>query len=160
MSDPNTIALLTDAEKAEILGGAAENLGIDAANIPNDIFKHNNDFKGAVRQFQEDLASGKCDPLWIEEAALAMEERAAGKFDAWKEKEFEEFWGQKQKLDHSVIAGESAKLRLDVLLKNNYFKVGDEWSYSRVFGRGGDKVHVEKDATVSLVARMSSSYMF
>lgn len=77
-----------------------------------------------------------------------MEERAAGKFDAWKEQEFEEFWGQKQKLDYSAIAGESAKLKLDVLLKNNYFKVGDEWSYSRVFGRGGEKVHVEKDGTV------------
>ncbi len=37
------------------------------------------------------------DPEWLAQAAQAMEERAEGEFDDWKEKNFEEYWGQKAK---------------------------------------------------------------
>ena len=107
-------------------------------------------WKGTVRNFQEDLAAGRREPEWLAQAAQAMEERAEGKFDDWKEKNFEEFWGQKQKVDTKALSGMAASLKLDVLVKGNCFKVGDVWSYGRTFKREGDpKIFVEKNVMVS-----------
>ena len=77
-----------------------------------------------------------------------MEERAAGDFDKFKEEEYEEFWGQKQKLRYDVLAGEMTTLKLEVLVDAGIFSVGDIWSYTRGFGRGRSKILVEKDVTV------------
>ena len=77
-----------------------------------------------------------------------MEERAAGEFDDFKEKEFEEFWGQKQRLPNKVLAGEMTTLKLETLVEAGMFRVGDVWSYSRNIGRGKEKTLLEKDVTV------------
>lgn len=112
--------------------------------------RYDNDWRNGVRQFQTDLEAGRYDPEWQRQAAQAMEERAAGKFDSYKEEHFEEWWGQKQKLSHDVLAGNSTKMKLDVLVKAGIFKLGDVWSYTRVFGKvKGERVLVEKDVTVN-----------
>ena len=78
-----------------------------------------------------------------------MEEREAGVFDNWKEEQFEEFWGQKQKLSSDVVAGAMSKLKLEEMIKNGVFKVGDAFSFGRVFGKGPGRVLVEKEVIVS-----------
>ena len=82
-----------------------------------------------------------------------MEERAAGKLDKYKDDQYEEFWGQKQKLARHVIAGDMTNLKLNVLVKAGVYRVGDVWSFARAFGRA-DKVLVEKDATVGVLSAL------
>ena len=104
-----------------------------------------------TREYQEDLEAGRYEPEWLAEAGQAMEERAAGKFDKYKEDQFEEFWGQKQKIDLRALAGDSTKTKLEQLLRDGFIKVGDEFSYRRVFGApGAPKIMVEKDVKVCL----------
>ncbi|OCL07528.1 hypothetical protein AOQ84DRAFT_440139 [Glonium stellatum] len=70
---------------------------LDPTPRPDDLSKRNTAFVTDIRKFQEDLGAGFYDPRWQEAAAEAMELRAAGTFDEWKEKETEAFWGQKMK---------------------------------------------------------------
>ena len=78
------------------------------------------------------------DPEWQRQAAQAMEDRVAGKFDEWKEKNFEEYWGQKSKppIVYQADVGEgkgSASIRLCQMVQGRMFQVGDILSYSRLF---------------------------
>lgn len=101
-----------------------------------------NYFIGCVR---DDISLGRNKPAWLQDANTAYLERQVGKFDTWKEKEYEEFWGVKQKLAAGVIAGSSATLKWDDLVKRGFFKAGDVFQYSRrVAG-----VEVKKDVEVS-----------
>lgn len=150
-SDPKTYEKFTKSDWEDIRETLPPNVPTnpDGYSIPMKFFKHDSDFRRGIREFQEDLASGRLDPKWQADAAQAMEERARGDFDAYKENQFEAFWGQKQKLNHDVLAGESTKIKLELLIQNEVFKVGDYFSYSRVFGRGKSGVLVEKDCKVS-----------
>ncbi|KAL1987163.1 hypothetical protein VTN96DRAFT_4769 [Rasamsonia emersonii] len=118
--------------------------------LPQEFLRYDNNWRYGVRQFQVDLEAGRYDPEWLRQAAQAMKERAEGKFDKFKEEEFEQFWGQKQKLDYGVIAGESSKVKLETLIQHGVVRVGDVWKYSRVFGKKGDaeRVFVEKEAKI------------
>ena len=127
----------------------------DGYSIPMKFFKYDPDFRRGIREFQEDLGSGRLDPKWQADAARAMEARARGDFDAYKEEQFEAFWGQKQKLNHDALAGESTKIKLDLLIQNGLFKLGDYFSYSRVVGRGKNGVLIEKECKVSQVLDFS-----
>lgn len=126
----------------------------DDGSISLEFFKYNPDFRRGIREFQEDLATGRLEPAWQAAAAEAMEDRARGNFDTYKEKQFEEFWGQKQKLDGHALAGESAKLKLDVMIQNGVFKEGDIFSYYRVTRRVKDKMVFEKDCTVGTMVSL------
>jgi len=116
--------------------------------LPESFVRYSNNWRDAVRQFQVDLQNGRYDPEWQRQAAEAMEERAQGKFDKFKEEQFEEFWGQKQKLDHSLVAGESSRVKLEDLIKHGIIHVGDVWKYSRVFKPGLERIIVEKEVKV------------
>ncbi|KKZ66599.1 hypothetical protein EMCG_07713 [[Emmonsia] crescens] len=126
--------------------------------LPESFVRYSNSWRDSVRQFQLDLQGGRYDPEWQRQAAEAMEERAQGKFDKFKEEQFEEFWGQKQKLDHDVIAGESSKVKLGTLVENGVVRVGDVWRYSRVFRRRDEKLLLEKE--VRIVDRDGSTLTF
>ena len=89
------------------------------------------------------------DPDWQHDCLVAMEKRARGEFDEWKEREMEAFWGQKQKLSYDVIAGESSKVKLETLIEAGCWEVGDVWVYTRCFGKGKNTIKIEKEATVS-----------
>lgn len=151
--NPKTYENFTKSDWDEIRETLPSSVPInpDGYSIPMTFFKYDPDFRRGIREFQEDLGSGRLDPKWQAAAAEAMEERAQGRFDSYKENQFEAFWGQKQKLNHDALAGESAKIKLDVLIQNQTFKVGDCFSYSRMFGRGKNGVLVEKDCKVSKV---------
>ena len=152
-SNPKTYESFTKSDWEDLRETLPSNVPVnpDGYSIPMTFFKYDPDFRRGIREFQEDLGSGRLDPKWQADAAQAMEERARGEFDAYKEDQFEAFWGQKQKLNHDALAGESTKIKLDLLIQNGIFKVGDYFSYSRVFGRGKSGVLIEKDCKVSQV---------
>ncbi|OJD17999.1 hypothetical protein AJ78_01956 [Emergomyces pasteurianus Ep9510] len=132
--------------------------------LPASFVRYSNNWRDAVRQFQLDLQMGRYDPEWQRQAAKAMEERAQGKFDHFKEVQFEEFWGQKQKLNHDVIAGESSKVKLATLVQDGVVRVGDVWRYSRVFRKGNEKFLLEKEVRVGrflfvLLIRLATSLL-
>jgi len=114
-------------------------------NIMRQVMQSNNSFQADIRLFQEDLAAGRYEPKWLEDAQEAMEKRAQGHFDDWKERNREEFWGQKQKVDWTTNSGESAQYTLVDLVKAGLFEVGDIWCLKC----GGQGVKVEKEAKVS-----------
>ena len=148
-ANPRAWDVLDDTEKAELRALLPQHISYDEhGSIPERFLRYDNDWRNGLRQYQNDLEQGRYDPEWLRQAAEAMEERAAGKFDKYKDDQYEEFWGQKQKLAHDVIAGDMTNLKLSVMVKAGVYRVGDVWSFARAFGRS-DKVLVEKDVTVS-----------
>lgn len=115
--------------------------------LPESFLRYSNHWRDGVRQFQVDLENGHYDPKWSKQAEKAVQERAAGSFDKFKEQEFEEFWGQKQKFDRSLAAGESSQIKLGTLVEQGVVRAGDVWKYSRGFAHGR-KIMVEKEAKV------------
>lgn len=115
--------------------------------LPESFLRYSNHWRDGVRQFQVDLENGQYDPKWVKQAKKAVQERAAGDFDKFKEQEFEEFWGQKQKFDRSLAAGESSQVKLGTLVEHGVVRAGDTWKLSRGFGHGR-KIMVEKEAKV------------
>ncbi|KAL1998099.1 hypothetical protein VTN02DRAFT_6856 [Thermoascus thermophilus] len=159
LAHPRAWEVLDEEEKKEILRLLPDNVhpnpdpdpedpNAKIPPLPQTFLRYSNNWRDAVRQFQVDLQAGRYDPEWQRQAAEAMEERAQGKFDKFKEEEFEEFWGQKQKLVYSVIAGESSRVRLDTLIQHGVVRKGDVWKYTRVFGRKNERVLVEKEARI------------
>jgi Asx homology domain len=95
--------------------------------------KYNKEWKHAIAHFQEHLAMGHLDPKWLAEAEQAGQERLgeSDKFDKWKENNFEEFWGQRQRLDTGALAGEASRIKMLELVQKGRLRVGDVWTYSR-----------------------------
>ncbi|KAL8916983.1 MAG: hypothetical protein Q9208_008238 [Pyrenodesmia sp. 3 TL-2023] len=148
-SDPSNWAEVPDTDKEFIRSLLPPHVELnDDGSIPASFWKYNPEFRLDCRSLQEDLRSGRMDPVWQQQAAQAMEERAAGHFDDFKEKEFEEYWGQKQKVEWDVLAGHASKVRLEELLKEELFRVGDVWCFDHTFGRGGDAIRVEKECKI------------
>ncbi|KAK7539945.1 Asx homology domain-containing protein [Phyllosticta citribraziliensis] len=117
-------------------------------NIPQQMLTQNSALLSDIAMFGEDLREGRLDPDWQRDGQIAMEMRARGDFDEWKVQEMEAFWGQKQKLQYDVLAGESSKIKLEELVREGTVQVGDVWLYKRVFGRGKRSFSMEKEATV------------
>lgn len=155
-SDPCNWAKVSDNDKDFIRSLLPPNVELnDDGSIPTEFWKYNSEFRLDCRNLQEDLRAGRMDPEWQRQAAQAMEERTAGKFDDFKEKEFEEYWGQKQKVDWNVLAGHASKVKLDEMLKEGIFKVGDAWSFDHTWGRGADALRVEKECKIVKITRKS-----
>jgi hypothetical protein len=153
LSQPETWAQFSQEELEEIGATFPENVPRNAnGSISLDWLRYNNDWRNAVRLWQDDLGAGRLDPEWLRQAAQAMEDRAAGKFDKFKEEEFEKFWGQKQKTNYQLRAGESGSLKLDDLIAGNVFREGDFWVYCRGFGRKPNRFDVIKDCKVSWIS--------
>ena len=119
----------------------------DGYSVPIEYFKYNPDWRRLVREFQEDLGAGRYEPEWQKQALQAMEERARGDFDEYKDNQFEEFWGQRQKKPRD-LAGESSNIKLEDLINHGTIREGDIFSYTRVIGRGKNRVLVEKDMRI------------
>ncbi|KAJ9314973.1 hypothetical protein DTO271D3_4712 [Paecilomyces variotii] len=158
LAHPDAWNCLDEDEKKEILSLLPDNVhpnpepdpedpNAKIPPIPQEFLRYSNTWREGVRQFQVDLEAGRYDPEWLRQAANAMEERAKGEFDNFKEQEFEEFWGQKQKLDYRALAGESSSVKLDSLVAHGIIQRGDVWKFTRVFGKT-EKTMVEKEAKV------------
>lgn len=118
--------------------------------LSESFLRYSNHWRDGVRQFQIDLENGRYDPEWLRQAENAVEERAEGAYDNFKELEFEQFWGQKQKLDRSLVAGESSQIRLSTLIENGVVRTGDVWRLSRGFSLPGGRLLIEKEAKVCI----------
>ncbi|KAI5290525.1 hypothetical protein KEM54_001278 [Ascosphaera aggregata] len=146
LAHPGAWTCLTELEKREILSLLPECIHPDYVAhahepdyiippLPDSFLRYSNAWRDSVRQFQSDLELGRYTPKWQRDAAEASQQRALGMFDDFKERQFEEFWGQKQKLDKSLIAGESSKIKLETLVRAGVIKIGDIWKYARLIKR-------------------------
>ena len=92
---------LSSEEKDELVsmlpGGSLPRLLEDNTepDMLHEYLRYNEVFADDLGRFVDQLANGELDPAWQIQAAEAMEKRARGDFDEWKEREFEEYWGQK-----------------------------------------------------------------
>ncbi|PYH48184.1 uncharacterized protein BP01DRAFT_354026 [Aspergillus saccharolyticus JOP 1030-1] len=159
LSHPEAWTCLEESEKEEILKLLPDDAHPTPYPSPDDpeakippppdsFLRYSNNWRDGIRQFQVDLQQGRYEPEWQRQAELASKERAAGKFDRFKEEEFEEFWGQKQKMDRSSMAGQSSQVKLKTLTDNGVIRQGDILKYSRAFSTGSQKVLVEKEARI------------
>ncbi|KAK0658966.1 hypothetical protein DIS24_g4329 [Lasiodiplodia hormozganensis] len=160
LKDPRAWTSLSPAQQSKIISllPNAPALAPDPAdptaslpNIPQQMLACNDAFRADISLFQEDLSEGRLDPDWQHDCLVAMEKRARGEFDEWKEREMEAFWGQKQKLSYDVIAGESSKVKLETLIEAGCWEVGDVWVYTRCFGKGKNTIKIEKEATITSI---------
>ncbi len=134
-----------------MLPNASESDIPDGDSLPNVLkqyLRSNSSFRADVRLFQEDLSAGHYEPQWLRDAQTAMDKRAQGDFDSWKERNREAFWGQKQKTQYEARAGESSQHSLEDLVGAGYFQVGDVWLMHRGLGHGRDAVSVDKELKV------------
>jgi hypothetical protein len=118
--------------------------------LPDSFVRYSNNWRDCIRQFQIDLQNGRYDPEWLRQADEARKERENGDFDSFKEQEYEEFWGQKQKLDKSLASGEASKVKLITLINQGVIQIGDVWRFNYVYGRGVDRIIIDKEARVRL----------
>ncbi|KAJ6088442.1 hypothetical protein N7486_009703 [Penicillium sp. IBT 16267x] len=116
--------------------------------LPDSFVRYSNNWRDCIRQFQIDLQNGRYDPEWLRQADEARQQRENGDFDSYKEREYEEFWGQKQKLDKRLMAGEAGKVKLTTLVDEGVIQVGDVWRFNYVYGRGADRIVIDKEARV------------
>lgn len=149
LSQPETWAEFSQDELKEISAKFPDHVPRNEdGSIKIDWLRYNNDWRHAVRLWQIDLEAGRLNPEWLRQAAEAMEDRAAGNFDNFKEEEFEKFWGQKQRVAHLERVGESGRLKLGDLIAANLFEKNDFWVYSRGFGFGANNFEIVKDCKV------------
>ncbi|KAK7526452.1 Asx homology domain-containing protein [Phyllosticta citriasiana] len=156
LKDPRAWESLSKEQQSQLISLLPNGPTIDSQgtegdslpNIPQQMLASNSALLSDIAMFGEDLREGRLDPDWQRDGQIAMEMRARGDFDEWKIQEMESFWGQKQKLQHDVLAGESSKIKLEELVREGTVQVGDVWLYKRTFGRAKDSVVVEKEATV------------
>ena len=98
-----------------------------------------------IERAVEDIANGRNDPQWLNEAASAHAQRKAGAHDNWKDEQYEKFWGIKQRLASNVVAGTSANHSLQEMIERCVVKPGDVFKYRRNMKREGSLVKIEKD---------------
>ncbi|GFF73620.1 hypothetical protein IFM47457_03437 [Aspergillus lentulus] len=161
LARPEAWDCLEESEKEEILSLLPESLHPNREStsddpeakippLPESFLRYSNFWRDSIRLFQLDLQHGRYDPEWQRQAHEAVREREKGKFDRFKEEEFEEFWGQKQKMDKTLAAGQSSQVKLTTLIEHGVVREGDVWKYSRTFaGKGRDKILVEKEAKIN-----------
>lgn len=165
LAKPEAWNCLEESEKRVILDLLPEDLhsnldpspddpGAKIPPLPEEFLRYSNNWRDGIRHFQLDLQNGRYDPVWLRQAGEAMQQRADGKFDKFKEEEFEQFWGQKQKMDKTLAAGQSSQVKLSTLISNGVVLVGDVWKYSRAFKKGN--LLVEKEARVCLYPELRS----
>ncbi|KAF3931530.1 hypothetical protein ABW19_dt0206767 [Dactylella cylindrospora] len=144
-------SLFTEDEKNELVSllhpidSEITDPNADPANPPPRIptpilFQNlNNDaFRSAFAELQDDLATGSYEPGYVKKAHEALEQRLGPMADAVddiKNKEFEEYWGQKQAVFFGD-AGEAANVTLYELCQQRLFKSGDIFEYKRGFQGG------------------------
>ncbi|KAI9736851.1 MAG: hypothetical protein M1818_005902 [Claussenomyces sp. TS43310] len=161
LADPEAWNTLTPDERAEILAlmppqGASQG-GEEDKSINGEFLKYDQDWSHSVSNYKQDLAEGRNDPEWQAQAIAASQKRRAGQFDAFKEQEFEEFWGQKHKPPPGVTAGTSSKVKFSELFLANALQLGDIFFYSKQFKAG---VEIKKEAKVIAITSGYADFSF
>ncbi|KAJ5674691.1 uncharacterized protein N7477_004625 [Penicillium maclennaniae] len=146
LAKPEAWNLLEEAEKREILALLPADIHPDwdlsktdpeyrIPPLPQEFIRYSTNWREGIRVFQLDLENGRYDPQWLRQAENARRKRENGDFDKFKEREFEEFWGQKQRMDMAAAAGEHGRIQLRELVAAGVIKLGDVWRFNFVFGR-------------------------
>jgi hypothetical protein len=159
LARPEAWDILEEDEKREILAllpadtHPASELPSDDPNtkippLPESFVRYSNNWRDGIRQFQLDLENGRFDPEWLRQAEQARRKRENGDFDSFKEREFEKFWGQKQRTRDTAASGESSKVKLTQLIEAGVFLVGDVWRFSYCYGKGQDRLVIDKEVRV------------
>lgn len=154
--------MLEEDEKREILALLPADIHPDAdlsktdseyriPPLPQQFVRYSTNWREGLRVFQLDLENGRYDPQWLRQAEHARRERENGDFDKFKEREFEEFWGQKQRMDMAAAAGEHGRIQLRELVTAGVIQLGDVWRFNFVFGRGENRLVIDKEARVWIV---------
>lgn len=149
LSNPEAWVALDEDDRRVLLSKLPDNKFMvedenGAERISADFLKYNPDWTHSVGRAQEDIAEGRNDPEFLRQALEANQRREAGEFDDWKDREFELFWGTKQKLPSNVLTGQASYLALKDLVSHGLIKVGDIFHYERnVKGE-----HVDKEIKV------------
>ncbi|CAG8173442.1 unnamed protein product [Penicillium olsonii] len=162
LSHPRAWNCLEESEKREILALLPPDVhpeaqilsnepGTNIPPIPDSFVRYSNNWRDGVRQFQLDLENGRYDPKWLRQAQEARERRSEGAFDSFKEREYELFWGQKQKVHCKAPAGESARVKLGTLITEGVVQLGDVWRFYFVFGRGSGRIVIDKEARIDAI---------
>lgn len=160
LCDEEGWAKLSDDARAEIVSKIPNTLrhemmiGDDGQPRPNLKFlEKNSTFKSFINQALNDVVNGLNEPNWLAQAYNAHCKRSYGKFDDFKDKNYEEFWGVKQRLASNAIAGTSAHHNLGEMIDREVVKPGDVFKYSRSF-RNRSMV-IKKEAEVGTYAFIS-----
>ncbi|KGO68166.1 hypothetical protein PITC_038890 [Penicillium italicum] len=159
LARPEAWNCLEESDKREILAllppdvhpeaqATSDDTGTKIQPIPDSFIRYSNNWRDGVRQFQLDLQNGRYDPEWLHQAQEAREQRENGDFDYFKEREYEQFWGQKQKVVRSAHAGESARVKMGTLIDEGVIQPGDIWKFYYVYGRGPGRIVIEKEVRV------------
>ncbi|KAJ5484922.1 hypothetical protein N7539_004910 [Penicillium diatomitis] len=170
LAKPEAWDLLEEEEKRHILGllpadiHPSLELPPDQPNskippLPDSFIRYSNNWRDGIRQFQLDLQNGRLDPEWLRQAESARRKRENGDFDSFKEREFERFWGQKQKTQMHVMSGESSKIKLHQLIEAGVFMIGDVWRFDYVWGKGPERVHVAKEVRIHSIDGQKLSFV-
>ncbi|KAJ5180208.1 hypothetical protein N7492_003418 [Penicillium capsulatum] len=130
---------------------SADNPDAKIPPLPDSFVRYSNNWRDGIRQFQLDLQNGRYEPEWLRQAEEARQQRERGDFDAFKDREFEQFWGQKQRMDMRALAGESGRIKLGELVDAGVILLGDVWRFTFVFGRGAQRVVIDKEARVHAI---------
>ena len=134
---------------------------MEVPSYPSVEVRTNSTLREACNRFQNNLADGRYTDAWLQKAQHAMKERIKGKFDSWKEREMEAFWGQKQKVDWNALAGESSKYTLPDLIKGGCFQNGDVFRFEITRGhKKQTQITMIKEATVTSVDQESGTLDF
>ncbi|CAI7564530.1 unnamed protein product [Penicillium viridicatum] len=159
LARPEAWNSLEESDKREILAllppdvhpeaqAASDDPDAKIPPIPDSFIRYSNNWRDGIRQFQLDLQNGRYDPEWLRQAQEAREQRENGDFDDFKEREYEQFWGQKQKVGRDATAGESARVKMGTLINEGVIQLGDIWKFYYVYGRGPGRIVVEKEVRV------------
>ncbi|KAJ5822732.1 hypothetical protein N7447_005072 [Penicillium robsamsonii] len=159
LAQPDAWNCLEESDKREILAllppdvhpeaqATSDDPDAKIPPIPDSFIRYSNNWRDAVRQFQLDLQNGRYDPEWLRQAQEAREQRENGEFDDFKEREYEQFWGQKQKVIWKAPAGESARVKMGTLIDQGVIQLGDIWKFYYVYGRGTGRIVIEKEVRV------------
>ncbi|KAK6344214.1 hypothetical protein TWF696_007856 [Orbilia brochopaga] len=167
-----TWSLFTEEEKTELLSllhpidTEVTDVDHDPADPPPriptpELFRNlNNDaFRSAFAELQDDLAIGSYEPTYVKKADEALRQRLgpmADKVDDVKNKEFEEFWGQKQAVFYGD-AGGATNVTLYELCQRKIFRPGDIFEYKRTFSGNKGGITVEKVCEFESVELMPDS---
>ncbi|KFX86938.1 hypothetical protein V490_08701 [Pseudogymnoascus sp. VKM F-3557] len=145
-SNPEAWNILDKETKAKLIGMLPESTHVldevdGELRISENFLKFDQNWAHYLGRAQEDIAEGRNDPVWLEEAAAASEQRTDGEFDDWKDNEYEQFWGVKQRLQSNVLTGLSGSIKFDDLITRELIKPGDIFLFQRTI----NKIFIEKE---------------
>ncbi|OHE95407.1 hypothetical protein CORC01_09279 [Colletotrichum orchidophilum] len=97
LCQPAAWDILTKGERAEIVGllpvgTRILDAGTDDARPDFDALRNDNNFRHDCATYADNIALGKHDPEWLEQAWGARERRRAGDFDGYVAQKFEDEW--------------------------------------------------------------------